>query len=366
MVRRYLPRNTEELIHWYERYISPLALLTGFLIDNFFLLDRVDVFLGNALLFSYLVLAALSIVFLNLIESGRLAHRWILKIAPFIPVVMQFTFGGLFSGFLALYSRSAGLIISWIFVIAIAALLVGNERFRKLYIRFVFQISILFTATFAFSIYILPVILRRIGDWMFVLSGVVSVVVIALFLALLRKIMPEIIRREGRDVLISLACIFIAFNTLYFTNAIPPLPLSLKEAGVYHGLSRAGNTYTLLAEPSPWYKKYLTNSSVFHRAPGESVYAFSAVFAPNGLETVIYHEWQRYDEELGEWINKGVSEFPIRGGRDGGYRGYTLKYDVEAGSWRVNVRTMSGQVVGRVSFLIVDVPEKVGTVQEIY
>lgn len=366
MVRRYLPKNTEELIHWYERYVSPLALITGFLIDNFLLLDRVDVLWGNVLIGAYLVIAALSILFINLVESGRWTHRWVLASAPFIPVVMQFTFGGLFSGFLALYSRSAGMIVSWLFVIAIAALLVGNERFRRLYTRFVFQISILFTAIFLFLLYIVPVVLRQIGDWIFVLSGILSVIVMALFMWLLRKIVPDVIRQNRANVLTSLMGIFVAFNVLYFTNTIPPLPLSLKEAGVYHGLTRAGNTYTLLAEPSPWYKKYLTNSSIYHRAPGESVYAFSAVFAPNGLETTIYHEWQRYDEELDKWINKGTLEFPIRGGRDGGYRGYTLKNDVPAGSWRVNVLTESGQVVGRVSFLVEDVPTKVPIVQETY
>ncbi len=69
MIRRYLPKSVEELIHWYEQYISPLSLLAGFLMDNFVLLRRVDVFLTNALFFIYLVVSACGIALFQLIES---------------------------------------------------------------------------------------------------------------------------------------------------------------------------------------------------------------------------------------------------------------------------------------------------------
>src|SRR4051812_42147678 len=106
MIRRYLPKNTEELIHWYERYISPLSLIAGFLMDNLILLRRVDLWTSNALLLFYLSLAGFGIVLLNGIESGRFKNEWLLRAAPFLPVVEQFAFGGLFSAFVSLYSRS--------------------------------------------------------------------------------------------------------------------------------------------------------------------------------------------------------------------------------------------------------------------
>ena len=61
VIRRYLPKDVEELVHWYERYISPLSLVAGFLADNFILLRRVDLWRSNALLFSYLIVAAAGI-----------------------------------------------------------------------------------------------------------------------------------------------------------------------------------------------------------------------------------------------------------------------------------------------------------------
>ena len=92
--------------------------------------------------------------------------------------MIQFAFGGLFSGFLSLYSRSASFALSWIFVLVLAFLLLGNERFRKLYVRLSFQIPLYFTVLLSFFAFFLPVVFRSIGPWMFVASGLSAIVVI--------------------------------------------------------------------------------------------------------------------------------------------------------------------------------------------
>ena len=356
MIRRYVPKSTEELAAWYMRYISPLALIAGFIADNLVLLRRIDVWTSHVLLFGYLALAALSIVVLNLIITGRIRTAWVLKITPLIPVVTQFAFGGLFSGYLSLYSRSASFALSWIFVVIVAALLLGNERFVRQYMKFSFQISMFFAVLFSFLIFFLPIVLHRIGPWMFVLSGITSVTVITLFLRFIGYLMPELLRRERTRVARSIAVIFIIFNILFFSNAIPPLPLALKMAGVYHGVERTQDgIFHLGAESEPWYLDYIPHTRMFHHSPGETVYAYSAVFAPSGISTVILHEWQKYDAATGEWLTKATVRYPIIGGRDGGYRGYSFIKDVSAGKWRVNVVTQYGQLIGRISFTIVDV-----------
>lgn len=352
MIRRYLPRSTEDLIHWYERYISPLSLIAGFLLDNYILLRRVDLLQSNLLLISYLVLAALGIILINLIESGRWTHRSMLAVAPFIPVVVQFCFGGLFSGFLSLYSRSAAYATSWIFVLALAALLLGNERFRKLYVKFSFQIAVYFTVLFSFLIFFLPIIFKEIGPWMFILSGVLSIVFITAFLELLRRIVPEVVKKNLTTVARTTALIFVTFNVLYFANIIPPLPLSLKEAGIYHDVRKIGSEYHLSGESRAWWQIYLTYNTTVHVTPGEGIYAFTAVFAPSGLSTIIVHQWQRFDSSAGEWVTADTVRFPVNGGRDGGYRGYSQKSDLTEGKWRVNVLTQYGQLIGRVGFTV--------------
>ncbi len=356
MIRRYLPKNTEELIHWYERYVSPFALIAGFLLDNYVFLDRIDSLQSYILLTSYLAIAAAGIALIHLIETGRLKGALFLKAAPLVPVVIQFAFGGLFSGFLSVYSRSASVAVSWIFVLAIAALLIGNERFRKRYADFTFQMSVYFVTLFSFFIFFFPIIFHRIGSLVFVFSGAVSLAVIACLLYLMHRLVPEVVREARTRVARAIACIFVAFNVLYFTNAIPPLPLALKYAGVYHTVVRDGDMYQLNAEPVPWYKKYLLYNTLYHRTAGESAYVYTAIFAPSGLSTVIMHQWQHKNAD-GAWVTDSTIPFPIQGGRDGGYRGYSKKGALAPGTWRVNVLTQNGQIIGRVAFTVVDASE---------
>lgn len=354
MARRYLPRNVQELVHWYERYISPLSLVAGFLADNYILLRRVDLWQTNVLFFTYLTIAAIGIFLINLIEAGRIRWKWMVAVAPLIPVLVQFSFGGLFSGFLSLYSRSAGFAASWVFVIAVAALLIGNERFTRLYVRFAFQMSLYFFVLFSFFIFFLPVVFSAIGPAMFIVSGFASLAVLALFMRTMWLFIPEVVKRERTRVARSVAIIFAVFNVLYFLNLIPPLPLSLKEAGVYHAVTKVGTEYRLSAEQQSWFAELFSYNTVFHTTAGQNAYVYSAVFAPSGLSTVIYHEWQQYDVASNSWLTVTTQSFPINGGRDGGYRGYSVKSNLAPGKWRVNVKTQYGQLVGRVTFTVDD------------
>jgi hypothetical protein len=311
------------------------------------------------ILLSYLFIAFFGIIIFNLIDTGRLRGRIYSWVAPLFPLLAQFAFGGLFSGYFIFYGRSASVLSSWIFVLLLALFLIGNERFKKQYLRFRFQMAIFFVALFSFSIFSIPTLLGTIGPHIFVLSGVVSVGVMALLLRFLQKIMPEKIAATRNSLVASISGIFIVFNILYFANAIPPLPLSLKEIGVYHNVERVESGYRVLAESPPWYKFYHDYNDTFHRAPDEAVYVFSSVFAPTKLETKIFHQWQYFDSSLGKWKTVGTFGFPIIGGRDGGYRGFSTKTSVSEGKWRVNVITEHGQIVGRVKFKVENTKEAV-------
>lgn len=356
MIRRYLPKSTEELLRFYERYVSPVSLIAGFVSDNLILLRRVDLWTTNALFGFYLTISSLGIIYLNLAETGRIRSRLLQRVTPFVPVVMQFSFGGLFSGFLSLYSRSASFAFSWIFVVALAMLLIGNERFTRLYVRFSFQVSILFFTFFSFLSFLLPILFRQIGPMVFITSGVVSIAFIALFLVFLRFLVPEIAKRQLPRAIVSIAVIFVVLNGLYFSSAIPPLPLSLKGAGVYHDVVRTGlGYYELTKEPEPWYESFFQYNIQYHRAPGQPVFVWTSVFAPSGLSTTILHEWQHYDNETRNWETVASVPFVIEGGRDGGYGGYSELTNPAEGGWRVNVVTQYGQIIGRVYFTLTNV-----------
>lgn len=146
-----------------------------------------------------------------------------------------------------------------------------------------------------------------------------------------------------------MSMIFVVMQSLYFGNIIPPIPLSLREAGVYHNIERTGIGYILLAEKETLLERFIPGQ-VIHVIPNKPVYIYSAIFAPTKLQTRIVHHWQKYDEKLKQWIDKDRLSFTLLGGRDKGYRGYSVKSSIYLGKWRVKIETERGQVLGSIRF----------------
>ncbi len=343
----------------HERRISSFALLVGFIVDNL-TLRRVDLLFDNLVILFYLFLSGVSIILLNVFEErgGGELRSFLRKIHTFLPTVIQYAFGGLFSAFVVFYSRSASLAASWPFVLILVFLLIGNELFRAYYLRLVFQVGIYFVALFSFFIFSVPTLLGVMGSWVFLLSGLVSLVVIA-FLFRGFSIFVPVRYAESKEVLKKVViALFLFINLLYFTNMIPPIPLALKEAGAFHFVERSVQGYKVVDEERWWYERFLPQKTL-HVRQGDPVYVFSAVFAPTRLETSIVHHWQYYDEEQKRWISSNRVALPIFGGRGGGYRIYSFKRDIVPGLWRVDVETTNGLNVGRLEFRVKRPTEKI-------
>ncbi len=363
---RFFPKDIAELVHWYERFISPISLVAGFISDNLFLTRRVDLLQTNLLFGFYLILSAFGIITINLIESGRVRDMRIVRLTPVVPIIIQFCMGGLFSGFLSLYSRSASLAVGWIFVFVLAAMLLGNERLARFYVRIPVQVGVYFGVLFSFLIFFLPVIFHQIGPTMFRLSGATALLGISLFIWLLARLVPDLMRTALPATIASIVGVFVTINALYFANLLPPLPLALKEAGVYHMVvHEAGVGYVVTEEPVPWYQYYLNYSPTYHAVAGEPVYVFTSVFAPAGLSISVEHQWQHYDTTQNTWVTVASVTYPMSGGRDGGYGGYSLKGSPAPGRWRVNVLTQYGQLIGSVSFSVVEASSTPPTISKI-
>jgi hypothetical protein len=344
----------------YERRISPIAFLGGILLDNLFL-TRIDVWVNNLALFSYLVVTFMCIVFVSVHEERETRSSIPSPALPFLHFIMQFAFGGLFSGYVVYYTRSASFIVSWPFMLILFVLLAGSEFSKKRYAELRFQLPVFFTALFSFAIFYLPVVLKRIGDGVFLMSGIISLVGIFFLVILLARVVPERIRAIWKVLVVSIGSIYVLINIFYFTNIIPPVPLSLKDIGVYHSVEfTSEGDYAVSYEQNQGFFSWLKRpDSDFHRAPNEPVYVYSSVFAPTDLSTKIFHRWEHYDDAKREWVITDQVSFPIYGGRDGGYRGYSLKVNILPGRWRVSVINSHGQMLGRVAFTVSEVPKQV-------
>lgn len=349
----------------HERVISPAAFICGFIWDNL-TLRRVDLGIENVVLILHLAVSAVAIFFINGNSAGRLQKNIFLKIAGFAPLILQFSFGALFSAFLVFYSRSASLAASWPFLLFLAGLMVGNELFKKRYLKFVFQMSVYFVALFSYFIFALPLASGKLGFAVFFAAGLVSLFLLAVFVFILFPFVP-FMRRSLFFLFSGIFGIFAVFNIFYLSNVIPPIPLSLKEGGIYHFVSRASGGYYAEQEQASAgsaFQKMFSGGPQIHWVPGWPVYAYSAVFSPAKINTEIFHRWSYYDEAEDRWKEASRIGFPILGGRDGGYRGYTLKTDMRPGKWRVDIVTAEGRVLGRLKFTVVrsNVPAETKTV----
>lgn len=338
---------------WYEKYekrVSSFSLLGGFVFDAF-TLSRVDALRDNLWVAINLVLVSICIIYLNKQETNSKKksaslHFWLI-------MVLQFAFGTLIGTFVIFYFRSASLAVSWPFILILVLALVANERLKKHYARLSFQISFLFFSIFLFSIFIVPIFLKQIGPMIFILSGVLSLILMRIFLVLFNKFSGESLHKHRRNLWLSIASIFIFINFLYFTNLIPPIPLSLKEAGVYHSVSRDDSGRYVVAYEDYGWRGFLSLYPDIHLTLDKVIYAYSAVFSPASFNTGIVHEWQHFDSTTNKWVTEGEVDLLVAGGRDGGYRTYSTRVGLTEGHWRVNVLTSSHQVLGRLRFNVV-------------
>ena len=335
----------------YERLISSLSLLGGFVFD-IFALKRIDLFWDNLWVAVHLLVAAIGIILINLFENRKhlLAEKVAGRIHFWLIITIQFAFGGLLSTFLVFYFRSGTFATSWPFLLFLAVVFALNEILKKHYTRLVFQTIVLFISIYSFAIFIVPVTVHQIGDGVFLLSGVISLMTLGLFVLCLRYIARERFHQSRKMLIFHITLITLVINILYFTNLIPPIPLSLKDAGVYHSLSRnsAGN-YTATGEAQTFWD-FFKSYEPYDQIIGQPIYVFSSIFSPTNLNTTIVHDWQHYDESTKKWQSVGKIQLSIVGGREGGFRTYSIRNITIAGLWRVDVETLRGQLIDRVKF----------------
>lgn len=343
----------------YERHLSALAMVAGFIVDSLFF-ERVDLWQTQAVFAGYAAVCFVAIPLLHWFEM-RASHS---RLRLLLPLVTQFALGGFWSGFVIFYGRSAVFGASWPFLLFLFLVFLGSEYFHQYHSRLVFTSVLFFFALYSYAIFAVPIYTGTIGTMTFLTSGLVAVGVFALFTMLLRVLAREHFLIDIWRIRVGASVVLVLMNVFYFTNILPPLPLSGAAAGVYHVVWHIPGAYLATSEAQPWQVRYLGFSPTLHVVTGESLYAYSSVFAPTTLTTTIVHRWQWYDSVQKQWIMKATVAYPIVGGRDGGFRGYSKVFASEAGDWRVNIETSDGRLIERLPFTveIVALPPAVETI----
>lgn len=329
--------------HVLKHIFPTIAFFGGFLWDAF-TLGRSVKWLDLSILLAYLTLAGGILWWLGhrkhlanedptvVTSLGKFEH------VPYL--ALQFLFGGLFSALFIFYFKSASHVLAFFAALALGGLLVLNEFIHEHYHRFSLTWALFGLCAMLLFNFILPYAVGSIHAAWFYISTLAG----AALAHALRKKTPGV---PGRAYPVWV--IAGVLSLAYLLDVIPPVPLVKKELQVGTQFSKDNNDYVLYTETHPWWKPWTWFSHDVHIISGESVYCISTVFAPKGLQTKLYHRWQRFDAHRG-WVTQSRIGFSLSGGRNGGFRGYTYKQQMQAGKWRVIVETETERTLSVMTF----------------
>ncbi|HMO78358.1 MAG TPA: DUF2914 domain-containing protein [Candidatus Paceibacterota bacterium] len=334
-----------------ERHWLTVAFLLGFLTDVI-LLNRVDDTFDNLILLFYFILATSSIILFYVGVAEKVSVRLVSFLHRYMPMVMQYSFGGLLSGMLIFYGRSGDFWVSAPYLLLIVIIMIANELIQKRSDRLRYNLSVYFIAVFSYLVLVIPVLLGEMGPVIFIGSGLLALLVIFFLLKALGKIIPHFLLLEKKMIVFSIAGLYVLFNAFYFLNIIPPIPLSLTELSIFQQVERTvTGGYRITKEDYFSPLNFFLWTEKFHPLPGGGAYCFARVYAPTALKTKVVHRWEYYEGDRG-WVTRFTVPYQITGENINGYRGFTKTNNIQNGKWRCGVETERGQVLGRKTFIV--------------
>lgn len=341
-----------------EPVFAVVAFVAGFTWDALTLV-RIDRWTDNLLLGSYLALLGVALIVEHRLSQSpedwpRLAPR-----ASWVTLAVQFLFGGLFSAYVVFYLRSATWGPTLLFVMLLGLVFVLNEFLHSLLRRSWLRLALFWFVAFSYLLFLLPVVTGWFGVAMGI-SAATGATVLGLLVArgmfAERLLAPLDLRRVALFLGLS-----AGMGLLDAGGCIPPVPLAVLEIGVFHKVeprTEAGGSrrYWLTYEAPPFWRLFLDESDPFHRGPDDAVYCFTALFAPTGMTTKLFHVWEWWDEAKGSWVPRDridiTSRGAVVGGRDQGFRTWSRKQNIADGDWRVRVLNEADREVGRTRFSV--------------
>lgn len=360
----------------------------GFLFDVV-LLHRID---STPLLIHqgvYLVLSAL-LIFVDhrLHVSGKEPEGLLGRIASFRLWVMHFFLGTLLNAFMVFYFRASSGLMSFLFLVALAGLIVANElpRFRAQ--GPVVRVALLSFATTSFLAYLLPVIVGRLAPWQYYLSVALGAGGTFGLWKLFTRFTRDPNWTFQRAVVPGLV-VQGALLSFYLAGAIPPVPLSLKYIELYqHVLSEkteGKRRYVLEYQPAPGWHFWNKHSRDYVAAPigvclngaegyartpiaceddkpceglgkkslcsAKRVWVFVKIFAPTKFHDTVKFRWEKDDPKDGwKMLGRAPFETGLSGGTEEGFHTFAYSSISDDTDYRVMVLTKDDREIGRLTF----------------
>ncbi|NBD13697.1 DUF2914 domain-containing protein [Corallococcus silvisoli] len=341
----------------YERQEMALFFFAGFLYDVL-TLSPIDDALTEVQNFAYLAILAGLLVLEQRYPEGVEPPRFLVKVWRFREDALHFFLGSLLSAFTLFLFKSSSGITSLLFLGGMFLLLVANElpRFRQL--GPVIRVALFSLCVTLYFASLLPVLLGRVGWWIFTLSVAMGCGSVYGLLRVLRRWRPD-----AAVLLRTVAVPGFGVQALllgcYFLGVIPPVPLAVQYSGIYHAVKRVSpGVYHLTSEARPWWRFWTAwhhGDQDFTVRPGEQPVYFFRIFAPKGFERYRVRVRWFFDHPQKGWtaLGNGYLATVSSNGTEGGYRYYAQPGTTpKPGDWRVVLETEDGHEINRLGFTV--------------
>ena len=261
------------------------------------------------------------------------------------PLIVHFLLGSLLSAYSLFFIKSASLFSSVFFILMMISLLVFNEMKRLQNSTWNFKWSLFLLCVFCFFSMTTPLWMGFVGWTPFLFSIACTIGVLAAYNHFLKIKIPNVLNLKRRLIIPGVLTITLLFS-FYLLGWIPPVPLAATHIGIYHHIEKKGDQYFLAHERPAW-KIWHSGDQDFLAKPGDKIYFFAKLYSPSGFKDSVFLHWHFYDSKLG-WSSTDRIPMAINGGREEGYRGYSVKQNYQEGEWKISVETTDGREIGRI------------------
>jgi hypothetical protein len=336
----------------YEKILPAVYFVIGFTWDSL-TLERIDQFYSTFVVSSYIIWLMVSLYIFNLSADGQWENTFLEKYEHYAPFAVQFFFGSSVSAYIVFFFRSVSFSRTIIFFLLLIFLYIANELFKHRISNKYLQFGAFFFITFTYFEFTIPVFTGIMSTFIFIIAGFVALGLTLIFVTIIYRKSPSTRREISLTKLsVVIICLYALINGCYYFNFIPPVPLALKSGVMAYDIQKTGGSYLVTYDPDKSYKIWRNYNHQMSYIPGDTIFAYTSIFAPTDLKKSVANRWEWYNPKTDEWETSDVIGYKVTGGRNGGYRGYTYKTNLHPGRWRVDVITKGGLILGTMDFIL--------------
>jgi hypothetical protein len=349
-----LKQKFHELQEKYETELEVLFFLGGFAFDALMVSEVDDPFaIIQQCVYLFVIASLIHFEILYRLHKWRPQGFWI-KAWQYRNLLLHFLLGTLLNIYSIFYIKSASFVASLVFLALMIAMILANELPVIKKSKVSFKVGLFAICLFSYFSILYPLALGFVGWLPFGLAVVTTAAIFYLQYYLLKKKLPET-NIVLRATVVPAVSVLVVFALFYTMGWIPPVPLSVKDQGIYHAVDRMDGKYYLSTE-KVWWKFWQSGDQAFKAEPGDKIYFYAQIYSPARFSDQVYVHWLWKNPRMG-WKSSDRIPLKIVGGRKQGYRGYAVKSNYQPGDWRVQVETALGQEISRMSFTVKDVPK---------